>query len=380
MSILFICGCLETGKDGVGDYTQILARELYLKNIEVSIISYNDAFVKGATFREDGVLNILRLGIDLSAEKKIELAKQFVNANNPDLISLQFVPYAYHQKGLPWRLGLELSKIGKKFSWHIMFHELWVEEKDFKNLVISKIQEAIIKRLVTLLDPVLVHTSIPVYQKRLETIGIAAMPLPIYSNIKVDANQKHQDLNTFMITFFSQLSPRKEILSFLKMLIASLKREKISFKLLIVGGTTKAKQELEKQLKEIPQISNKIEQIGFLQDHELSKVIASTALGISPVPRHLLGKSGSVATFLSHGIPVAAPYVKMGHNVDEVGFFNTKMSKVLVIEPASENIFMATQKARTLSKIYSRSAIAEVFIEDLMLISNIQEINLNLIT
>ena len=45
MKIMFICGSLEPGKDGVGDYTRRLCAHLKKHHIEVGILAYNDKFI-----------------------------------------------------------------------------------------------------------------------------------------------------------------------------------------------------------------------------------------------------------------------------------------------------------------------------------------------
>ena len=45
MNIAFICGSLEPGKDGVGDYLQRLGLELLQQGHKVSLIAIHDHFV-----------------------------------------------------------------------------------------------------------------------------------------------------------------------------------------------------------------------------------------------------------------------------------------------------------------------------------------------
>jgi hypothetical protein len=65
MKIIFICGSLEPGQDGVGDYVRRLAAELILKQNEVSIIALYDKNVKrlrGEMQYDNGIqIPILRL-------------------------------------------------------------------------------------------------------------------------------------------------------------------------------------------------------------------------------------------------------------------------------------------------------------------------------
>src|SRR5690606_39818307 len=45
MNIAFICGSLEPGKDGVGDYTRRLAGELLRNGHNATIIAINDRYI-----------------------------------------------------------------------------------------------------------------------------------------------------------------------------------------------------------------------------------------------------------------------------------------------------------------------------------------------
>src|ERR1022692_2576923 len=45
---------------------------------------------------------------------------------NPNWVSLQFVPFGFHPKGLPFGLPRHLMSIIGSRPLHWMFHELWV--------------------------------------------------------------------------------------------------------------------------------------------------------------------------------------------------------------------------------------------------------------
>ena len=122
MKLLFLIGCAEPGHDGVGDYTSILAEQCKQQGHEFRIASLNDPYVLdqpeiGATkWRFSGALK------DKDEQQTLqELCTEF----SPDWISLQFVPYAFHPKGIPWSLGRLLKTLAPKARLHIMFHETW---------------------------------------------------------------------------------------------------------------------------------------------------------------------------------------------------------------------------------------------------------------
>ena len=46
MVILFLTGCLQPGKDGVGDYTRLLARECIRQGQACCLIALDDPYVR----------------------------------------------------------------------------------------------------------------------------------------------------------------------------------------------------------------------------------------------------------------------------------------------------------------------------------------------
>ena len=53
MRIVFICGTLQAGSDGVADYTLRLARELSLHTIDCFFLSLHDRFVPADVLIDD---------------------------------------------------------------------------------------------------------------------------------------------------------------------------------------------------------------------------------------------------------------------------------------------------------------------------------------
>jgi hypothetical protein len=55
MKIVFVCGSVEIGRDGVGDYTRQLGLELLNQGHEVRIIGINDKV--SSVHTEDAIFN-----------------------------------------------------------------------------------------------------------------------------------------------------------------------------------------------------------------------------------------------------------------------------------------------------------------------------------
>ena len=142
INIVFICGSLEPGKDGVGDYTRRLAGELKRQGSSAAIIAINDQYINQTTedFLFDEEINIfcLRIPTLVQTDQKIESCKKIIDYVNPNWISIQYVPYSFHKKGIPLLLGSFLSKINQKAKWHVMLHEVCIgSQVGIKNKLIS---------------------------------------------------------------------------------------------------------------------------------------------------------------------------------------------------------------------------------------------------
>lgn len=370
MKIIFLCGSLEPGKDGVGDYSRRLAGELIRQGHQSFIISLYDVHVQRLLFEEQEsrgiVIPLLRLGGELSDKRRIATAKEKINLYKPDWISLQFVPFSFQKKGLPWKLAKQLSLLGKDEKWHIMFHEIWVEGYDKKSKILSLLQQCIIKNMARRLNPEIAHTHLPAYKNRLRKAGIKTKNLSIFSNLEELENPPVKITEIFTIGFFSQVRPRISVNIFLKELIQEITSTGKDFQILIIGGKKEANEILEVEINLIPGVENKIKQTGFLEGNNLLQTIDECHLGMTPVPRHVLGKSGSVAAFLSRGIPVAAPYVKPGYESLEIGFFKPKIARAILIKPTLFAFSKADQAAKSISGKLKVETIAPKFLSNLI--------------
>jgi hypothetical protein len=103
MKIAFLCSSLEPGRDGVGDYTRTLAGELVRLGHQVFLIALNDRWITGEKAEEQARLQTLRFGPNLSIAGRVTIARQALDQFAPDWVSLQYVCYGFHPKGLPWR-------------------------------------------------------------------------------------------------------------------------------------------------------------------------------------------------------------------------------------------------------------------------------------
>ena len=130
MRILFFCGSLQSGKDGVGDYVRSLAETCILQGNECQMIALNDHHISECVSSVDFVggtkLGSLRLPAALPWPERMNLAAAFRDQFQPDWLSFQFVAYGYHDHGIVWKLSQHFQVLLAGCPLHIMFHEIWV--------------------------------------------------------------------------------------------------------------------------------------------------------------------------------------------------------------------------------------------------------------
>ena len=324
MKIVFICGSIEPGKDGVGDYTRRLAGEMIRQGYKASILSINDKDVTNSCeeVQEDYGTKIqtLRLPSNKNYSQKIESAKEFVELINPDWLCLQYVPFSFHPKGLHFGLADMLTKIGKGRKWHIMFHELWCGMQcnvSIKVKLLGWLQKCLIRLTFIKLKPLVVLTNIAYYQIQLNKIGILAKLVPVFGNISLtnnvtdeewcfflDANQLkyifEKKENIMLVGFFGTIYKIPGFNKLLKNLIDySIKKDKRIF-FLVIGNNIDSN--IEKLVNQSENIN--IIKIGFLSEGILNKVLLSTDFGIMTTTANGLNKSGSALAWVERGIPL----------------------------------------------------------------------------
>ena len=311
MKIIYICGCLEPGKDGVGDYTRRLSAELIRQNINVGIIAYKDAYVHNIErieqFEDKVSILCLRLPEKLPYKERVIIAKEWINLNNPEWLSLQFVPYSFNSKGLPFGLGSQLKSLGGNRKWHIMFHELWLglRNKDsLKYRAIGAIQKKIICSLKHYLRVKLVHTHTQFYYQELEKINYSPKYLPLFGNIPLFTGFIDPNIQEHKIVFviFGAIHAGAPVQQFAKELSVNFNSKNGKSPLLYFIG--RSGNEKSKWINEFLLHNIEVEDFGELPTSEISKILQVASYGITTNPIFVAEKSGTVAAMLEHELPV----------------------------------------------------------------------------
>lgn len=321
VKILFICSSLEPGKDGVGDYTRKLACALNKEGSLAKIIAINDRRFEDKSFEgfqydEDTETEVLRLSSTLPWNVRLQKTKTLIQNFNPEWISLQYVPFGFHLKGLPFTLANKLKQVAAMQRWHVMFHELSVNrDESFKFKIWSLLQVKIIQSLLTKLKPAVIHTNTELYKYRLKEMGFKASVLPLFSNISKTIVKDEEIYNNIIPAFIYKYPgdyiigtlfgsfdfKRWDMRTLLQKFNYSFSKKRI---VIVSLGRMNAGQDCWEQLKkDFPQvifISLGEQSSGFIS-YWLSHY---TDFGILTTLPELAGKSGSFMAFKEHGVPV----------------------------------------------------------------------------
>jgi hypothetical protein len=315
MRILFLCGTLESGKCGGGDYTRRLAGELINQGHEIAICALMDKFVGTTTEEmqktERTEVSVVRLPYANGFISNCKTAKLWVDNYDPEWISLQYGPFAFHDKGLPFGLGDSIQQLTKGRKLHIMFHELWVgmnREASFKLAYWGRMQRAMIHSFIKKVKPAVIHTQTKLYQLQLNKIGANVSLLPLFSNIKVAySSPKLKDPNHLCFVVFGAIHSGAPIEAFAKEVsdYAIHKNLKVSFK--FIGRCGK---EQEHWASILDSFKLEVSILGELSEEIISKELSEASMGIVNTPLDLIEKSGANAAMKEHGLAV----ISLSHN------------------------------------------------------------------
>jgi hypothetical protein len=343
--IAFITSSLEPGRDGVGDYTRRLAGELIRQGHPSIIVGLNDSQIPEAMFEsqaiEGALISVSRLPGVMPWNERAEMARKWLDAFNPDWVSLQFVPFGFHPKGLPFGLPRHLKSIIGSRPLHWMFHELWVLWNfplSLRKRLLGQLQKFWLVSCLKKVKPQAVATQLPLYKAELIKIGVEADVVPLHGNIPVypkdEANRwfndrcvslsgKPQIKLGFFGNIYSCLSP-----ALLAARIAEFKLPAADILVLSAGKmgpeSVRMWNLLEQELKSMATFF----QLGALNEREASWYFSSLDYGLTSYEPEVMGKSGPVAAMCEHGLQVIScgsfSTEAERHNNDDLGKRNGK--------------------------------------------------------
>jgi len=322
MRILIICSSLERGKDGVGDYSLKFANWLKNQGFDVEVIAFNDKYLKEKE-KNDGV--IFRLSSRLKLNARRDLLQKRIDEFNPDVFFLQYVPYAFHAKGMPLKFAKMIGTLNTSGEWIIMVHEPYIGGKlTAKGKFVQFAQMKALKRIVKKTAPKRVFTSIRKYEEALTDINITSSILPLFGNIEFAELEEttKKGCNELRGVYFGA-PPAKESYHIIKNGIvqaASAKPMRIT-----LCGKTSNTEFIEYFQYSFREENIDVVNIGELQESDLSLLFTRADFGIARVAPELIGKSGSAISLLEHGLKLWIPLANEQREIDKEIVFRPEL-------------------------------------------------------
>ena len=311
MNITFICGTLAIGKSGVGDYTRKLAAELIQQGHQASVIAVRD--FSATTILEEWQTDqnikvpVLRFPMGTGFNVQAKRIQQFLDQQSTTWLSLQYVPFSFHKRGLHWTWNAFFEKIGEDKHWHLMFHELWLglnKGASIKEVCWGEAQRQGALNLIKKLKPACVHTHANVYQAVLSHNGIAAQQLPLFSNIDPNLGTTQLERTPHLIHFaiFGAIHPTTKQKPFLDELEFENQQSNRNAHIIFLGRNGALKKQWIQAITQTKTIS--FEDLGELDAKAIAYHLSNANIGLSFTPLPLTEKSGTIACYWASDLAV----------------------------------------------------------------------------
>jgi hypothetical protein len=326
MRISFVCGSFEPGRDGVGDYVAQFVRALHSRGHELQVIAAADKYARGSAVEWFGSAEVVRLPAERWARGEIEPLLRALRRFGPDWASLQMVLYAYERRGLLLRSPARLAQLASLARQsHVMFHEVWIGESvgcTLRQRAIGWTQKQLLVRAMQSWAPRVVHTSNPTYRELLRRAGIAAQLLPLPGNIPIVAGHDSASARTWLLRRIGLADADRQLLlagvfgsihgAFAEaQWLAPLREACVAggrrLVLVQLGRAGPRGASLWQEVRAAAGAGVRLAELGELPADEVSIALQGLDLGVATTPWGLIGKSGSVASMLEHGLPVCVP-------------------------------------------------------------------------
>lgn len=304
MNLLFICGSAEIGRDGVGDYTRRLCGRLIRAGHKAQILALCDQniyYTSESQVIEETSVTVHRIPVLTDNKQRLTCLQGVLKDFEPDWISLQYVPYSFNPKGLPFWLPYYLKKIRGNHKWHIMFHELWLgidAESSLRHKLIGKLQQLIAKKIIQNTKTHFVNTQNKLYQYFLQSQNINAEILPICGNIPLTSVKKEaREFVQFVL--FGTIHNGAPFENFIQDLMINSGQFSKPIKFVFIG---KNGPELANYTEVLDFYNIRYEVLGIQSEYLISQVLSNSDFGISTTPYYQSEKSGVFAAYKEHKI------------------------------------------------------------------------------
>jgi hypothetical protein len=321
VNITLLTGSLESGRDGVGDYTRWLAIEAARHGVSCRAIAVADRHIDRTVEADDNDVPLLRLPYRMPWTSRVVAARRFIDAGSADWISLQFVPYSFQRWGVASTLVDILPRLIGSVRLHVMLHEIWIHgNASFKQRAISAAQRRAVLRLCRSHASV-VHTSNETYRRVLADHNVRADVLPLFGSVPPQSSGAQSWLAPLLTTrgcdalagaardrwwlcaFFGTLHPIWPIEPLLSELEAAANDTGRRIACVAAGhlgsGETLWRRMCDEYGARMPML-----RLGEQPSVRISQLFNTVDFGIATSPLALIGKSATAAAMFDHGLPV----------------------------------------------------------------------------
>ncbi len=308
----------------MGDYTRRLAGELIRQGCPSVALALNDPQVSGPVLEsqalEGTLVSVFRLPATMPWPARVQAARRWLAKVDADWLSVQFVPFGFHPKGLCFGLGQQLAAMNGQSSWHVMLHELWLglgEKSPLKHRLWGALQRRIVLDLLTRLHPRIVHTQADSYRMVLGREKITASILPLFSNIprtegdgwhglleplvREAAGQPQARNELYLAGILGRVHPEWNVVEAVDTLLPAVKRCQRRLALVFLGHS-QLSSEAAGRLQNGLHNRATVVLAGARPAEEISRMLQALDVGLATSPRQIIQKSGSAAAMLEHGL------------------------------------------------------------------------------
>lgn len=313
VNILLICGSLEPGADGVGDYSRRLSEYLTGQGHRVWLVAFNDRHINELSSESQKDETIIRLPECMPWEARVARLWSLANEFTP-VISVQFVLFSFEKRGFCQKWLRVQHALAERFRLHLMMHELWVGLRRVDPLRVrlwGRIQRAIILYFLRRM-PASVYTTNHFYRELLGEAGVDAKVLPLFSNIPVcDRDDSLLDealsraglvrAGCLVLGYFGSIhEPETLRRAVLKLSLRARELKKAP----VLAGIGRAGPHLPAIREFVGQRCPEVVHVhlGERSPRHISGFLQALNLGIVTTPRELLGKSGTFMAMREHRV------------------------------------------------------------------------------
>ena len=299
MKIALITSLYPPHTDGVGDYTRRLARAFVQEGCGVVVICKKTAHAP----ETDPGFRVVEAGTrwDQAGYRAVEC---MLEAEQPDIAVLQYVPHGFEARGLPLSLGWWAGRWARQAPLAVFFHEVRVRYQwgQPKSWVAAGAEQLLARRLCRIACATM--TSIPGYA---DLLSGAPLVVPVGANIApLQGTAGEASARVTRLVAFGQRDYRALLSA-----VGDLNRQGAGLHLMVCGNAPSGR------------AMEGVQYTGVLPEGTLARhfaeaqlfVLADGAGGTSL-------KSGSLAAALGAGLPVVgvkgrltAPPLAHGHNI-----------------------------------------------------------------